>query len=107
MLRNARLGLVLMSGCSFALVSGPPSNHQQLPAFDCTTSRLGPILDTVWTVLQVANLGVAAGRSDAEWDTQFKGDPPFSRQTAIPVYAVLGALGGAGMYYGFTRTSRC
>jgi hypothetical protein len=97
----------LLGGCSFVLVSGPPSNHQQLPVVDCTTSRLGPILDTVWTILQTINFSVAASRSEQEWNDSFDGDPPLSHSTAIPVYAGLALLGGAGMYYGFSRTGAC
>lgn len=94
-------------GCSFALVSGPPRNHEQLPYVDCTTSKLGPILDTVWTGLQTLNLVSAAVQTDAEWADNFAEDPPFERSTAIPLYASLAALGAAGMYYGYSRTSRC
>ncbi|MBA3455622.1 MAG: hypothetical protein H0T42_21185, partial [Deltaproteobacteria bacterium] len=36
------LSFVALTGCSFALVSGPPANHQQMPVIECTTSRLGP-----------------------------------------------------------------
>jgi hypothetical protein len=50
-----------LSGCSFAFVSGPPPRHEELPAFDCTESRVAPVLDTLFTVLQVANFAVAAG----------------------------------------------
>ena len=42
------LGFVL-AGCSFVFVSGPPANHREVPAFECSTSRVVPILDTVWT----------------------------------------------------------
>lgn len=101
------LAVFALSGCSFALVSGPPANHRQLPIVDCTTSRVGPVLDTVWTVLQALNFGLAASSSEAEWNETFDGDPAMSRSTAIPVYAGLAALGAAGMYYGFTRTGAC
>lgn len=107
MQRMGVLFTVLLSGCSFALVSGPPSNHQQLPSFDCTTSRLGPGLDTVWTLLQALNFATALSKTSTEWDDQFAGNPPFSRTTALPLYAVLGGLGAAGMYYGFSRTGEC
>jgi hypothetical protein len=101
-------GSISQSGCSFALVSGPPANNEQLPYFDCTESRVGPVLDTIWTLLQIGNIGVSISDSDDEWDKMFSdNDPPFSRSTAIGVYAVLAALGGAGMYYGFTNTSEC
>jgi hypothetical protein len=107
MQRVGVLFTVLLSGCSFVLVSGPPSNHQQLPSFECTTSRLGPGLDTVWTVLQTLNFVTTLARTEQEWNDQFTGEPPFARSTALPLYAVMAGLGAAGMYYGFSRTGQC
>ena len=104
---RAAIFLRAMSGCSFARVSGPPANHAELPAFECTTSRLGPGLDTVWTILQALNIATAASQTDAEWADMYNGDPPIARGTALPMYVAFGALGAAGMYYGFSRTSRC
>ena len=98
---------VSVTGCSFAFVSGPPAQYRQMPAFECTESRLVPGLDTVWTVLQTANLILSATRTDDQWNAQFNGNPPFSRSASIPIYAVLAALGGAGMYFGFSRTAEC
>lgn len=110
MLRTVVLCFAL-SGCSFVLVSGPPANHAQLPAFDCTTSKVGPILDTIWTVLQTLNLAVALKDSDQEWHDMYTNDPtmdpPIKRSTAIPLYIGLAGLGAAGMYYGFSRTGEC
>jgi hypothetical protein len=103
----AFLSAQLLGGCSFALVSGPPANHRELPVVDCTTSRVGPVLDTIWTVLQTANFALAASKSEQEWNDDYNGDPPISHGAAIPVYAALAALGGAGMYYGFSRTGAC
>jgi hypothetical protein len=88
-------------------VSGPPANYRELPAFSCDESRVVPVLDTIWTVLQTGNLILAASKSDQGWSDTFSGNPPFSRSTAIPLYAIVAALGGAGMYFGFTRTSAC
>ena len=76
---RAVIFLVAMSGCSFVLVSGPPANHRELPTFECTTSRLGPGLDTVWTVLQTLNFALAASQSEAEWNAMYDGDPPIAR----------------------------
>jgi hypothetical protein len=111
-MRKAALVLVvgvafLANACSFVFVSGPPANHRQLPYFDCTSSKTVPILDTLWAGLQTANFALAVTRSDAEWDELFSGDPPVSRSTAIPLYLGLAALGVGGMYYGFTKTSKC
>jgi hypothetical protein len=98
---------ISMTACSFPLVSGPPAHHRELPTFDCTESRLGPGLDTVWTVLQSANLLLATTKTDQQWNDLYNGNPPISRSSAIPLYAVFAALGAAGMYYGFTRTAEC
>jgi hypothetical protein len=78
-----------------------------MPAYSCTESRLVPVLDTVWTVLQSANLILALSKSDQGWSDTFNGNPPLSRSAAIPLYAAFVALGGAGMYYGFSRTGEC
>ena len=102
------LGFLALTGCSFALVSGPPSNHRELPVVECTTSRLGPILDAVWTGLQASNLVFALAQSNTEWDEQFApNDAPFSRKAGIGLYSGFAALGAAGLIYGFTRTNAC
>ncbi len=98
---------VAVAGCSFPLVNGPPAQHATLPAFACTESRLGPVLDTVWTGLEVVNVALALARTDQSWADQFGGDPPITRTEVVPVYAVLAAIGAAGMYYGYTRTAAC
>jgi hypothetical protein len=108
MRRVIALGMsFVMTGCSFALVSGPPVNHRELPAFECTTSRVGPILDTVWTALQALNLGLAISYDDSDWDELYNNDPPFSRGVGIGVYTVFAALGAAGMWFGYSRTGAC
>jgi hypothetical protein len=98
---------LLGSGCSFAFVSGPPANHQKLAYFDCTSSNVVPVLDTIWTVLQTLNLVTAVAADDQKWNDTFNGKPPFSRGVAIPLYAVAAAAGGAGMWFGYTRVSEC
>ncbi len=107
-MRGIALVLCLSTtGCSFAFVSGPPANHRQLPYFECSSSRTVPVLDTLFTALEAINLGLAVSRSDQGWDDLFNGDPPIQRKTGIGLYTVLTALGAAGMYYGFTKTSEC
>ena len=94
-------------GCSFVFVDGPPTQHQRLPAFECSTGRTVPVLDTLWAVLQTGNLALAASKTDEEWDDQYDGDPPFSRNVAIGTYAALAAFGVAGAYYGYTTVGEC
>ena len=97
----------LLAGCSFVFVDGPPARHREMPAFSCTESRLVPVLDTIWTVLQTANLLVAVSTSNEKWDEQFGGDAPISRGASVVLYAGLAALGAGGMYFGYSRTARC
>lgn len=96
-----------LSGCSFAFVSGPPPHHEQLPTFDCTESRVVPVLDTLFAALEVANSAVAAGTTDQQWSDTFNGNPPISRGTAVPLYIALAVVGTFSAYYGYTRTGDC
>lgn len=105
-MKQIALGLVvtqLCSACSFVFVKGPPPNHEQLPYFECTTSRTVPILDAVWTGLQAINLLAAATIDSAE----FKDKYGLDRTLAMSLYGGFAALGAAGLYYGWTRTSKC
>jgi hypothetical protein len=104
---------VLLAGCSFAFVSGPPDHHEQLPYVSCTESRLAPILDSLFTALNVANSIFAISASDSTWHDTFcdSGDsgcsPALGQTAAIPIYIGLAAIGAAGVYYGFSRTHEC
>ncbi|HSR95688.1 MAG TPA: hypothetical protein VLM79_01405 [Kofleriaceae bacterium] len=106
-MRRIVLALVLLSGCSFVFVSGPPANHEQLPYVSCTESRVAPVLDTIFTVLQSLNVIYAASVSDDRWAENYDGDPPIARSTAIPLYAVGALLGAGAAYYGYSRTAAC
>jgi hypothetical protein len=96
-----------LSGCSFAFVNGPPPHHEQIPAFDCTESRVAPVLDTVFAALQVLNFALAAGSTDQQWSDDFNGNPPISRGAAVPLYAVLTAVATASAVYGYSKTGSC
>src|SRR5262249_39360035 len=92
------------TSCSFVLVQGPPEHHEQLPYFDCTESRAGPILDTIWTALMAVGLIDGASTSQTDWDQRY---PNLPRGVGRGMLAVFGALGVAGMWYGYTRTADC
>ena len=109
-----RLAVFLaLSGCSFAFVSGPPPDHARLSYFDCTTSRLAPVLDTVLTGLMALNVLTLAAASDADWASSNhcnQGDPNcpvLSRNGAMIIDGALGVAGAAGMIYGFSKTGAC
>ena len=109
-----RLAVFLaLSGCSFAFVSGPPPDHARLSYFDCTTSRLAPVLDTVLTGLMALNVLTLGAASDADWASSNHcnpGDPncpAISRNGATIIDGALGIAGAAGMIYGFSKTGAC
>jgi hypothetical protein len=105
---------LMATGCSFVFTGSPPVNHRQLPYFECNSSRVTPALDTVLAaILAISAVGNGA-QSDLEFDNRFddtdgdgRGDPPFTRKTAVTIDVALLALAGASAYYGFTKTSEC
>lgn len=107
------IALFVLSGCSFAFVSGPPANYRQVPYFNCTESRVAPVLDTIWTALMVADVVTLGVQNDADWaksNSCTPGDtncPAISRHGAMTLDAVLGIAGAAGMVYGYSKTAEC
>src|SRR5258708_33850838 len=105
-----RIGIVVLAAqltaCSFVFVHAPPPGQpakeiesKGKDKFECTSSRLVPWLDVAWSGLMALNFLLAASANEK--------DLPFSRAIALPLYGVLGAAGGAGIYIGFKRTGEC
>jgi len=101
------VAVMWLSGCSFIFVSGPPTNHEQLPYFSCSESRAAPVVDTILAALQALNLATAASVSDQQWSDNFNGDPPFSRGAAVPLYVGTTLFTAASAYYGYKNTGDC
>ena len=91
------VALTPLAGCSFAFVHGPPANHERLPYFDCTTSNVLPVLDTVFAGIAVADTIGAASGSQAF--SSPKGEALFFAGEAVLV--------GASAAYGYSKTSDC
>jgi hypothetical protein len=70
--------------------------------FDFTTSNVAPVLDTIWTAIQVVRVGVALSLSEEDYEGS-----GLSRGADLTLGVLFGALGAAGMYYGYTRTAKC
>ena len=104
----------MLSGCSFAIVSGPsavsPDGRGELA---CTTSHVGPIVDAILTLAQVVDIALTASQSRTDWNGHFcaAGDPscsaPLSRGEAIGVYSALGLASAASAVYGLSRIVQC
>lgn len=93
-------------GCSFAFVTGPPSeppSDPREPVPECTTSVLFPLLDgaaaTISGMLVVAH--ATSDQNSASWYGEVE------PETAMWISAAQFAAFGAGSVYGFIQTSRC
>jgi hypothetical protein len=98
---------LLLAGCSFGFVAGPPPQAAQLPSVLCTDSNLAPILDSVLGGLAATISLGAASATDEKWamdqsDTSFG-----ARSDAIVVYGALAALEAASAYYGYRTVHTC
>jgi hypothetical protein len=98
-LRRAALLLVLpvVSGCSLAFVHGPPDNHMELTDFECTESRVRPILDFILA----GSSFLAAGQAAPDYGPYMGAQPDHT-------YDILGALlYGISGAVGMGRVSEC
>jgi hypothetical protein len=101
------LVVLLAGGCSFAFVEGRPADHERRAYFECTTSRLGPILDTVFGGYMGLTAALLASQSEEE-QAQFERDNPnVDRETQIGVFTAFAVLGTAGAIWGYVRTQQC
>jgi hypothetical protein len=94
-------------GCSFVLVSGPPSEPtERTPdaASRCTSSVLHPVLDTVGAGIGALNIGIAADASPGKvswYGVEMDADTGMGLGIAqLGVY-------GAAAVYGYIQTARC
>jgi len=83
-------------GCSLLFVDGPPANHQSLPYFDCSSSRLAPVTDLVLAGLE--GIGTFAAYSDGNG---------LRSDSDVIVPALVAALFAASGVVGLQRVSRC
>jgi hypothetical protein len=95
--------LVLSPACSWLFVKGPPPEHVDLKYFgDCTSSKAGPVVDTVAAGLETLRTVYALSAQSSAYDHL-----PISRGADIAL-----ALGGAAVFaasavYGYGATSEC
>lgn len=93
------VGLCLVSGCSFAFVNTVPEQAERLAYFDCTSSRLAPVLDGV-----VGGVFVIAGAATIiDYGAADGSRAALSGGAAV---AIAGAA-VASAVYGFTEANKC
>jgi hypothetical protein len=106
-----RLSLVLVlalscsqiAGCSFIFSSAPPPDDQREAYFDCA-GYAEPVIDTIWAGLNGLGALVAAGTSQADWNSK----PEFgSRSVTIASGLIWLGLSGASAIYGYSNAQKC
>ena len=80
----------VQTACSFVFIERAPTKHKQMQAFDCTSSVVAPVLDTIWAGLNGLGAAVALGQSDRD----YAGRTP-DRGTTIGVGLAWLAVSGA------------
>jgi hypothetical protein len=98
-MKAAALAL-LISGCSFMYVQGPPSNYQHMTDVQCTSNDVFPMLDVVFAGLNALDLSLVGSH-------QFHIEDSGTETVFMGVSAVLVAVHIASAIYGFAKTSSC
>jgi hypothetical protein len=97
-----------LPGCSFLFVSPPPSNAgyagsvRAIEPVRCTSSKAGPVVDTVIAGLEAVRTGVALAADDSAYK-----DFPISRGADIGLGIGLFSLFAASAAYGYVVTGNC
>ena len=90
----AMLAALAMTGCSLAMVKGPPGGHEQMAEFSCTENYFIPVVEAVSaaSLLTVGVIWIAESQSERGW-------------AVVPIGISLPL--GASSVGGFSRVSRC
>jgi hypothetical protein len=92
-----------VAGCSFLFSNAPPPDDQREAYFDCS-GYAEPVIDTVWAGLNGLGTLVAAGTSQADWNSK----PEFgSRSATIASGLIWLGLFGASAIYGYSNAQKC
>jgi len=95
------------SGCSLLFVKPPLAGAEDSapdPEMECTSSKVAPIFDTVFTGTNLLSAAVAATADDKAGTTSSQ---PVSREASVALGLGFGALFLGSAIYGFATTSRC
>ncbi len=100
------LGLgALSGGCSLAFSTPPASGAEReraRPEFDCTTSNLAPIVDSVLSSYELLRSGYALSA-----DAKAYRDYPIGREADLALGLGFAALFAGSAIYGYSAAARC
>ncbi|MCG5051530.1 MAG: hypothetical protein KA712_01090 [Myxococcales bacterium] len=87
-----------LAGCSLVFVDKPPSHHQQMLSFDCTSSRTAPAIDATLAGLMAVGMLSSAQQEGAEGEK--------ARDGLASGLLAVGLLAGSAIF-GVTATGQC
>jgi hypothetical protein len=99
--------LFLTTGCSFVFAKGPPDGHREVEYFQCTESRVAPILDVVGVGFSIAGAATAEDDPTTGLFDEDRDPLPLSRGTKIAMNVAVGAVFAVSSFVGFERVSAC
>jgi len=94
-------------GCSLIFVKAPLADSEEFgpdPEMECTSSKVAPVFDTVFTGTNLLSAAVAASADDKSGTTA---NQPLSREASVALGLGFGALFLGSAIYGFATTARC
>jgi hypothetical protein len=85
-----------LSGCSWIFVQPLPLRYERGDRTDCTTNRAAPVLDTIFTLTNLASAVYVAGKDNIA-----------NKGPAVTLGLLVGALWFSSAIYGYSKTSEC
>ena len=101
----ALLIVPLFSGCSWALVEGPPVGYERFNYVPCTVQKVLPITDAAVSAI-FTWLGLVILTED-DFSKAFEKNFTFSKTSAAATSLTTGVLAGASAYVGYSRATEC
>jgi hypothetical protein len=95
----AALGLAALSmtsGCSWIFVQPLREDRGRGEYIDCTTNRAAPVLDTIFTLTNIASVIYVAGQNNVT-----------NKPSAVTLGLSVAALWALSAGYGYSHTSEC
>jgi len=95
----------LLTGCSFVFGGGPPSEHQQMPYFDCPSTFGLPVADGFFAASGIAAAATTFSQSEAEY--KLKNNNKGNRNAAGSIDVVLAVAFASSAIYGIVQANCC
>jgi hypothetical protein len=88
--------LVLLPSCSYLLVEPLPENYKSRRRIRCTTSRVAPVLDTVFTLTNTAGVIYVASQDNVK-----------NKENSVLLGLSVAAIWAISAVYGYKATDAC